>query len=196
MNDGTIPTMDLSSFHLPGLSRGRPGWFVLLWWLVQATVFRWSFHQMYGYRAMLLRLFGAKIGRGVKIRPDARCHFPWRVAIGDHCWIGNGVMLYSLAPITIGTNCVISQEAYLNTGSHDITSPTFDLIVKPIIVEDGAWIGARAFVNLGVTIHVNAVIGAMSNVTKDMPANMVCVGNPCHPLKERGLKTAHDTATK
>lgn len=180
-------TMDLSQFPQSGFSRGRPGWYVLLWWLVEATLFRHSLHNAYGFRNALLRLFGAKIGPGVKIRPDAQFYFPWRVEIGAHSWIGNKAMLYSLAQITIGPNCVVSQEAYLNTGSHDITRPHFDLITRPIVIEAGAWVGARAFVNLGVTIHENAVIGAMSNVTKDLPANMICVGNPCKPIKERGL---------
>lgn len=183
-----IRTADLSRYTASGQSLGRPAWFALLWWLVEATLFRGSLHHLYGFRNWLLRRFGATIGRGVKIRPDARFYYPWRVAIGDYSWIGNGAMLYSLAPITIGAHCIVSQEAYLNTGNHDITSPTFDLITQPIVIEDGAWVGARAFVNLGVTIGANAVIGAMSNVTKDMPAGMVCVGNPCKPIKPRGLR--------
>ncbi len=183
-----MPTMDLSRYPQTGFSRGRPGWYVLLWWLVQATVFRWSPHNAYGYRNCWLRLFGAKIGPGVKVRPDAEVYFPWRIAIGAHSWIGNRAVLYSLDTITIGAHCVVSQEAYLNTGSHDITRPHFDLITRPIVIEDGAWVGARAFVNLGVTIHENAVVGAMSNVTKDLPAGMVCVGNPCRPIRARHLQ--------
>lgn len=187
-------TMDLSSFPQSGFSRGRPGWFVLLWWLVQATLFRCSLHNAYGFRNALLRLFGAKIGKGVKVRPDADLYFPWRITVGDHSWIGNRATLYSLDTITIGSNCVVSQEAYLNTGSHDIHQPTFTLITKPIVIEDGAWVGARTFVNLGVTIHTNAVVGAMSNVTKNLPADMVCVGNPCKPIKARKLLTDEEIA--
>ncbi len=177
--------MDLSHYEQHGYSRGRAGWIILLWWLVQATLFRCSPYPLHGFRRALLRLFGAKIGRNVLIRADAKFYFPWRVEIGDFSWIGSGVMLYSLERITVGAHCVISQEAYLNTGNHDIAAPHFDLIVKPIVIQDHVWVGTRAFVNLGVTIHDGAVIGAMSVVTKDMPANMVCVGNPCRPCKAR-----------
>lgn len=85
----TPNTMQLATFDVraSGHPRGRPGWYVALWWLVQATLFRGSLHNAYGYRAALLRLFGAKIGKGVKIRPDAQFHFPWHVTIGDDAWI-------------------------------------------------------------------------------------------------------------
>lgn len=189
-----MPTVDLSGYNQSGYDRGRPGWYIMIWWLVQATLFRCSPHPCYGFRNGLLRLFGAKIGRNVKVRPDACCYFPWKITLGDHTWVGNGAVLYSLAPITIGAHCVISQEAYLNTGSHELTDPHFRLVIKPIVIEDGAWVGARAFINLGVAIRRNAVIGAMSNVTREMPANMVCVGNPCRPLRARGLADATDEA--
>lgn len=184
--------VDLSRYDQSGYDRGRPGWFIQLWWLVQATIFQWSPLPCYGFRNGLLRLFGAKIGRGVKVRSDAHFYFPWKITLGDNTWVGNGAVLYSLAPITVGTHCVISQEAYLNTGSHELTDPHFRLIIKPIVLEDGVWVGTRAFVTLGVTIRRNAVIGAMSMVTREMPANMVCVGNPCRPLRQRGLVVTPD----
>ncbi len=177
--------MDLSCYNTAGYSRGRPGWVILLWWFIQATLFRCSPYNMHKFRCWLLRAFGARIGHHVVIRSDAKFYFPWHINIGNYCWIGSGVMFYSLERITVGEHCVISQEAYLNTGNHDITAASFDLMVKPITIQDKCWIGTRAFVNLGVTIHEGAVIGAMSMVTKDMPANMVCVGNPCRPIKKR-----------
>jgi len=179
--------VDLSLYDPGQFRRGRPQWFIALWWIVQSTIFRWSLQPMYGYRNALLRAFGAKIGRKVRIRADARFYYPWNVVIGDHSWIGNEAYFYSLDQIIVGAHCVISQQAYLSTGTHDVTDPAFGLIIKPVIIHDGAWVGARAFVNLGVTVHEHTVIGAMSMVTKDMPARMICAGNPCRPLKERRL---------
>ena len=179
--------VDLSQYDPAQFQRGRPQWFIALWWLVQSSLFRWSLQPMYEYRNALLRLFGAKIGRNVRIRPDACFYYPWNVEIGDYSWVGNQAYFYSLDKIRIGAQCVISQQAYLNTGTHDVTDTGFRLIIKPIVIQDGAWVGARVFINLGVTLHENAVIGAMSMVTKDMPAGMICFGNPCQPVKTRLL---------
>ncbi|AGB18537.1 WcaF family extracellular polysaccharide biosynthesis acetyltransferase [Thermoanaerobacterium thermosaccharolyticum] len=180
--------IDLSKYDQSWYSRGRPNWYILFWWFIQGTIFRYSIHNMYGFRRFILRLFGAKVGRNVLIRPDAKFYYPWNVEIGDNSWIGDNVYFYSLDKIIVGSNCVVSQNTYLNTGAHDIADPHFGLITKPIVIKDGAWICANTFINLGVTIGYNTVIGAMSNVTKDMPDNMVCVGNPCKPLKLREIR--------
>ena len=105
--------------------------------------------------------------------------------IGDNSWIGDNVYLYSLDNIIIGDNCVISQNTYINTGGHSISDSTFDLITKEVHILDGSWVGANCFVNFGVVINENVVIGAMSNVTKDLPANSICHGNPCKKVKTR-----------
>src|SRR5438105_4960330 len=101
---------DLSAFSLPAEFRGRPAWFVQLWWLVQSTLFRWSPQFMYGWRRLLLRLFGATIGRSVLVRPTARITYPWKIRIGDYSWIGDDVVLYSLGEIDIGAHVVVSQK--------------------------------------------------------------------------------------
>jgi len=101
---------DLAAFRLPPGFHGRPAWFVQLWWAVQASLFARSPRIAYGWRRFLLRLFGARIGRAVLIRPSARCIYPWRLAIGDRSWIGEQVELYTLAPITIGKDVVVSQR--------------------------------------------------------------------------------------
>jgi putative colanic acid biosynthesis acetyltransferase WcaF len=97
----------LSQFKLPKDFRGKPGWYVQLWWIVQDTLFRWSPQFMYGWRRLLLRLFGAKVGKNVIIRPTAKITYPWKVKIGDYSWIGDDVVLYSLGEIVIGDNVVI-----------------------------------------------------------------------------------------
>ncbi|OXS79117.1 colanic acid biosynthesis acetyltransferase WcaF [Domibacillus enclensis] len=166
-------------------SRGRSNLVVLTWWFLQGTIFRFSIHNMYKWRNFLLRLFGAQIGTGVQIRSSAKFTYPWKVSIGDYSWIGDDVKFYSLDQITIGSNCVISQESYLCTGSHDIQDPHFGLITKPIVVKDGAWVASDVFVYPGVTIHEMAVIAARSTVTKDIPANEVHAGSPAKYVKKR-----------
>ncbi|WP_088894362.1 hormogonium polysaccharide biosynthesis acetyltransferase HpsU [Leptolyngbya ohadii] len=171
--------VDLRLYNQSNFDRGRPGWVVLLWWLLQAIVFPLTPHSFHLPRLWLLRLFGAAIGEGVVIRPTARFTYPWKVSIGDYSWIGDDVVLYSLDRITIGSHCVISQKSYLCTGSHDIRDRAFGLQTAPITVGDGAWIATDCFVAPGVAIGANAVIGARSSVFKSMPEQMVCWGNPC-----------------
>ena len=140
------PVQDLAAFRVPVHFRGRAAWFVQLWWLVQATLFRWSPQMLFGWRRFLVRLFGGTVGKGVLIRPTANITYPWKVSIGNFSWIGDDVTLYSLGKIQIGNNVVVSQRSYLCTGSHDIESPTFEITERPIVIEDEAWIATDVFV--------------------------------------------------
>jgi len=158
---------------------------VQLWWLVQATLFRLSPQFLFGWRRWLLRLFGARVGAGVLIRPTATITYPWKVAIGDHSWVGDDVVLYSLGEIEIGAHAVISQRSYLCTGSHDIASPGFDIFAKKVTVGAEAWVAADVFVAPGVTVGEGCVVGARSSVFGDLPAGMICHGNPARPVKPR-----------
>lgn len=176
---------DLSKFKLPPGFRGRSGFTVQLWWLVQQTLFAWSPQFMYPWRRFLLRLFGADIGQHVLVRPTAQITFPWKVKIGDHSWIGDNVTLYSLGEIRIGKNTVVSQRSYLCTGSHDYSSVSFDIYAEPIIVGDEAWIASDVFVSPGVTIGDGCVVGIRSTVIEDLPPRMVCYGSPARPVKDR-----------
>lgn len=177
--------VDLSKYNQSWYSRGKSGVIVLLWWFVQGTIFRFSLHNMYSWRNFLLRLFGARIGKGVNVRSSAKITYPWKVSIGEHSWIGDNVQLYSLDKIHIGTNCVISQESYLCTGSHDVKDPHFGLITKPIIIKDGAWIASDVFVYPGVTVHKMGVVAARSTVLKDISANEIHAGSPAKFVKKR-----------
>jgi len=169
-----------------GYDYGRPKFLVFLWFLCQDTLFRFSPVPFYGFRKWLLRLFGCKIGKGVIIRPRARFHYPWRIEIRDHSSIGDDVWLYSIGSIKIGSQTVISQKSFLCTAGHDYRDPRFKTTVAPIVIGNGVWIAADVFVAPGVTIWDNSVIGARSSVFFDMPAGMVCYGNPCQPVKRRG----------
>jgi putative colanic acid biosynthesis acetyltransferase WcaF len=166
----------------------------LLWWFVQDTLFRWSPRPAYGWRRFLLRLFGARLGRGVCIRPSARVEFPWRLEIGDYSTVGDEAWLYSLDRITIGAHCVVSQKAFLCTGSHDPDDPNLTLATGPIVVEDGVWIAADVFVAPNVTIGAETVVGARSSVFGSLPPGAVCYGTPCAMVRERRLEQRLDEA--
>ena len=176
---------DLSKPKLPKGFRGRPAWFVQFWWIIQSILFHTSPQFMYGWRRFLLRAFGAQIGRGVLIRPSVSVTYPWKLRIGDWSWVGDGATLYTLGEISIGENACVSQYAYLCTGSHDYTRPSFDLYAEPIRVEPEAWVATHVFVGPGVTIGQGAIVGASSVVLEDVPAGMICAGNPAKTIRAR-----------
>jgi putative colanic acid biosynthesis acetyltransferase WcaF len=140
---------------------------------------------MYGFRNGLLRLFGAQVGRNVTVRPTVKVTFPWKVTIGDNAWIGDNVQLYSLGPIVIGDNAVVSQLCYLCTGSHDPAQVDFPIYAKTIVIEREAWLCADVFVMPGVTIGRGAVVGARSLVTCDIPPLALAKGQPARVVGER-----------
>jgi putative colanic acid biosynthesis acetyltransferase WcaF len=179
---------DLSKFILPKQFRGKPGWFVQLWWLIQASFLHLSPQLLYSWRSFLIRQFGAKVGKKVLIRPSVKITYPWKLSIGDHSWIGDDVNLYTLGEIEIGSNTVISQKCYLSTGSHDYTSPAFDIYAQKITIGNGVWLASDVFVAPGVTIGDGTVVGARSTVLNDLPGGMVCYGNPAKPIKPRVMK--------
>tara|TARA_B110000046_G_scaffold54204_1_gene60629 strand:+ start:9686 stop:10228 length:543 start_codon:yes stop_codon:yes gene_type:complete len=175
----------LNRFKLPKNFRGRNAFVVQLWWLVQALFFKPSPQFLYGFRRFLLRLFGAKIGKKVIIRPSAQITYPWKVTIGDYSWIGDEVVLYSLGEIEIGANTVISQKSYICTGSHDYLQIDFPIFAKKITIKDECWLATDVFVAPGITIDKGTVVGARSSVYKDLPANKICMGSPTEIIKDR-----------
>jgi len=176
---------NLEMFRVPPGFRGRNGFVVLLWQLVQSTLFGLSPQPFYAWRRALLRLFGAKVGRKVLLRPTARVTFPWKVEIGDCSWIGDHVELYSLDRISIGCNAVVSQRSYLCTASHDMHDLSFGYVTGPITVGDQAWIASDVFVAPGVTIGRGAVVGTRSTVFDDIPPEFVAYGHPARAVRKR-----------
>jgi putative colanic acid biosynthesis acetyltransferase WcaF len=161
---------DLSAFTTTGYSRGRSlPWQVL--WVVTSRVAFSAWWLPARLRPAILRFFGADIGEGVLIRERVRVHWPWKLSIGDHSWIGEGAWLLNLDPISIGSNVCISQEALLCTGSHDRHDPAFGYDNGPIVVEDGAWVAARAIVLRGVVVGAEAVVPAGATVSTSVPSN-------------------------
>ncbi|WP_299004357.1 WcaF family extracellular polysaccharide biosynthesis acetyltransferase [uncultured Caulobacter sp.] len=180
-----IPVQSLSSFRIPEGFRGRSSFIVQIWWLTQATLFAWSPQFMYSWRSWLLRRFGARIGKNVLVRPTVRVTYPWKLSIGDNAWVGDFAELYSLGEIYIGPDAVVSQYCYLCTGSHDMTSPAFDIFAKPIKIESEAWVAAGVFVHPGVTIGQGSVVAARSIVRHDTEPYGVYVGEPLRRIRDR-----------
>lgn len=157
----------------------------LCWHFTNILFFINPLNPLSGLKVVLLRLFGAKLGKGVVIKPSVNIKYPWKLKIGDHSWIGEKVWIDNLAQITIGKNVCVSQGAMLLTGNHDYKKPTFDLIVKPIELHDGCWIGARALVGPGVIAETHAVLSALSVATKKLDAYTIYQGNPAVPVRQR-----------
>ncbi|CAN5418024.1 hypothetical protein BH10ACT10_BH10ACT10_01760 [soil metagenome] len=122
-------------------------------------------------RVAILRAFGADIGEGVLVRHRVRIHWPWKLSVGNNSWIGEGVWILNLEPVSIGADVCISQDVLLCTGSHDRRSPTFEFDNGPISIGSRSWIAARATVLRGVTIGEDVTIGASTLVRKDVPAH-------------------------
>jgi len=177
--------VDLSQFDNGGFNRGASSVKELAWRIVQQLFFHVDWIRAYRFKCSVIRCFGARIDAGVVIKPKATITFPWKLSVGVNSWIGEQAWLLNLDRIEIGSNVVISQRAFLCTGSHDWSKTSFDLITRPIVIEDGVWICADAFIGSGVTVGRNSVVTAGSVVTRDLPPNMVCSGNPCVPVKER-----------
>jgi putative colanic acid biosynthesis acetyltransferase WcaF len=176
---------DLSSFKVPSTFRGRSKVTVQLWWIIQATIFRWSPQILYGWRRFLLRSFGAKVGKKALVRSTVKVTYPWNVIIGDYTWVGDDCMLYSLGRITIGSNVAIAHKVYLNTGGHDYDKLTFDIFQKPVVIEDECWLTNDVYIAPGVTVGRGTIVGARSTVLKDLPPGKICVGYPAKPIKDR-----------
>jgi putative colanic acid biosynthesis acetyltransferase WcaF len=182
--------VDLSSFSTVGFDRGASSAREILWILVSLMLFRLCPIKLSGLKCWTLRRFGARIGRGVVIKPQVKITFPWKLTVGDHVWIGEESWLLNLERIVIGNNVCISQRAFLCTGSHNYKLPAFDLIVKPINVEDGAWLGAGCWVGPGVRVGNHAVLAAGSVASEDLEPFGIYRGNPAVFVRPRVISPA------
>lgn len=174
----------LSSFNNQGFGGGAGTCKRTLWFLVNAIFFYSPLPGSFWKRG-LLRIFGAKIGRGVVIKPWVNIKYPWNLRVGDFSWIGEQVWIDNLAPVEIGGDCCLSQGAMLLTGNHNYKKESFDLMIEPIVLESGVWVGAKAIVGPGVRVGSHAVLAVGSVATKDLKEYWIYAGNPATPIRER-----------
>ncbi len=158
---------------------------IVLWYFINLIFISNKWNPSSSLKKMVLKLFGAKIGCGVVIKPGVNIKYPWLLSIGDYSWIGEDVWIDNLAYVTIGSNCCLSQGAMLLCGNHNYTKSTFDLMVKPITLEDGVWIGARATVCPGVVGKSHSVLTVGSIISSDMDSYGIYRGNPAVMIKRR-----------
>ncbi len=158
---------------------------VVVWRFLQRTLFRWSPPPCNLWRVGLLNLFGAKVHRTAYIHPRVRVDRPWNLRVGDHTTLHHGVVIESMGPVVLGSRTHVSQFAYLCSGSHNYRRRDMQVTTAPIEIGDDVWIASDAFVGPGVKIADRAIVGARSNVFRDLPPNVIAVGNPARPTRPR-----------
>lgn len=183
MNKTDLSKYDNSWYNTGGSTIKR-----LLWYFTNMLFFMNPLNPSSGLKVRLLRLFGAKIGKGVVIKPSVNIKYPWNLSVGDYTWIGENVWIDNLVQVTIGANACISQGAMLLCGNHNFKKPAFDLIVKPITLEDGVWVGAQCTVCPGVQAYSHSVLCVGSVASKDMEAYSIYRGNPAMKVAGRVLE--------
>ena len=159
----------------------------MLWYFSNIFFFKNTLNVFSGLKVRLLRLFGAEVGNGVVIKPGVNIKYPWKLSIDDYSWIGENVWIDNLSEVNIGKNVTVSQGAILLTGTHDHTRESFDFISFPIILEDGAWIGAKAMVTGGVTCHTHSILGVNSLAENNLKPYTVYKGNPAVAVMIRNI---------
>ena len=175
---------DLSKYTNKEYKPG-PKWKIVLWYVISLCFFRSAIFPFSGIKVSILRLFGARVGKGVVIKPTVNIKYPWKIIVGNQSWIGEQVWIDNLSLVTIGSNVCISQGAMLLCGNHDYKKTTFNLITLPILVEDGCWVGARAIISPGVKCMDHSVLTVGSVATKDLDAFGIYSGNPAIKIRER-----------
>jgi putative colanic acid biosynthesis acetyltransferase WcaF len=180
---------DLSKFNNDWYSPGAGGIKRLLWYFTNVVFFINPLNPVSGLKVALLRLFGAKIGKGVVIKPAVNIKYPWFLEIGDYAWVGEEVWIDNLQKVTIGAHACISQGALLLCGSHNYKKEAFDLIATPIVLEQGAWVGAKAIVTGGLTIGSHAVLSAGSVATSNLLPYTIYQGNPALAKRSRTIES-------
>lgn len=179
---------ELSKFNPGNFNKGAGKTKQILWYFINALVVRASWNPFMGIKILLLKAFGAQIGNGLVIKNNVCIKFPWKLVIGDNVWLGENCWIDNLDHITIGNNVCISQGALLLTGNHDYTSISFDYRNRPIVIEDGAWIGAKAIVCPGVKVSSHSILCVGSVATKDLCDYGIYQGNPAKLIRYRVIK--------
>jgi putative colanic acid biosynthesis acetyltransferase WcaF len=178
---------DLSSFNNDWYNPGRNIFVRSLWYFINLIFFR-SFFPFYAIKRTLLRMFGARIGKGVIIKPHVSIKYPWHLETGSHVWIGEDVWIDNLAKVTLKDHSCVSQGALLLCGNHNYRKSTFDLIVSEITLEEGAWAGAKTVVCPGVRMGAHSLLTAGSVATSSLESGWIYQGNPARKIKARVIR--------
>ncbi len=157
-------------------------------WMIVYPLFRFSPRPFFGWRSLLLRMFGARVGCNVNIYNSALIYMPWNLEIGDWSSIGEYAFVYNLGKVVIGRYSTVSHRAHLCAGTHDYADPAMPLLKLPITVGDKVWLCTDSFIGPGVNIGEGAVVGARAVVVKDVPPWTIVAGNPAKPIKKRIIK--------
>lgn len=159
----------------------------LAWGTAWLLLARFTPPPLHGWRRLVLRAFGAKVGRGARVHGSAAIWLPANLELGENCLIGPRVRLYNQGHIAIGDRTVVSQGAHLCASSHDVRDPDFQLVLRPITIGARCWIAAEAFVGPGVTMHDRSVLAARAVLIEDAQADTIYRGNPAAAIRSRGL---------
>ena len=180
--------VNLSSFSVGNFNKGAGNFKIAVWYLVNCLFVRPAIIPFMCFKIFLLRVFGARIGKRVYIKPGVIVKSPWNLVIGDDCWIGEKVWIDNLDKVYIGNNVCISQGAMLLTGNHDYTISTMPYRNGPITINDGAWVGAKSVVCPGVIVGEDSILTVGSIATKNMEINGIYQGNPALKVRTRIIK--------
>jgi putative colanic acid biosynthesis acetyltransferase WcaF len=156
-----------------------------LWYCLGQPIFSSRFLVSSKLRAVILHIFGTKVGYNVVLRAGIKIKNPRELIIGDNTWIGESVWIENVGRILIGNNVCISQDAFLCSGNHDWSKDTFDLLEQDINIADHVWIGARANIAPNVTIAEGVVVTMGSSVFGNLAEWGVYSGNPAKKTRER-----------
>jgi putative colanic acid biosynthesis acetyltransferase WcaF len=178
---------DLSKYDNSTYNPGSNPVTRFLWYFTNLIFFQNPFNPVSKIKVILLKIFGAKIGKGVVIKPSVNIKYPWRLTIGDYSWIGENVWIDNLADVEIGANCCISQGAMLLCGNHNYKKSSFDLITGKITLEEGVWIGAESIVSGNIICRSHSVLSVNSVASKDLESYAIYRGNPAERIKTREI---------
>lgn len=179
--------MRLDKYTVGTYTPGAIIWKQLLWYFIGSRLVESYLLPISSFKVSILRLFGASLGQGVRIKPGVRVKFPWRLTVGDYVWIGENAWIDNLAPVTIESHACISQGVYLCTGNHDWNHPDFKLIPSPIYIQESSWIAAKSVIGPGVTVGRGAVITLAGVTGRSLEPMTIYAGNPAQPIKQRKL---------
>lgn len=179
---------NLENYTTGNFDIGRGRVIQTLWYFTNVLFLKNTLNPFSGIKVFFLKVFGAKIGKGVVVKPGVNIKYPWKLKVGNHSWIGENVWIDNLEKVAIGDNCVLSQGAMLLCGNHNYKKTSFDLITEPIILKDGVWIGAKSVVTGGVICKSHSVLTVNSVANQDLAEYTIYRGTPAEKVKTREIK--------